>query len=70
MFLDHEELVKLTGYNLVGWQVKWLKDNRYIFELNAKEEPVVSRSYVEFRLGGTNAAPERKRTEVNLEGVS
>lgn len=57
MFLNAEQLRELTGCSRIAQQIEWLREHRYAFELDAKGRPVVLRSYVEGRLGGTITAP-------------
>ena len=67
--LTSDELERLTGYAAAGWQAKWLRQHRWVFEINARGEPVVSRTYADSRLGGNTAAAPRGKTRVNLENV-
>ena len=53
MFLTPDQVRELTGCARVAQQIEWLREHRYAFELDAKGRPVVLRSYVEGRLGGT-----------------
>lgn len=56
MFLTHEELKTLTGYELPGWQLRWLKSHHWKHELAANGRPVVSKAYANSRLSDTEAA--------------
>jgi hypothetical protein len=56
MFLDDEELERLTGYVRHSAQVRWLRSHGWNFEVAASGRPVVSRSYSESKLGGANSA--------------
>jgi len=56
MFLTPDQVRELTGCARVAQQIDWLRSHRYAFELNDKGRPVVLRSYVEARLGGTIAS--------------
>lgn len=51
MFLNDDELHELTGYELHGWQRRWLKAHGYAFEVAANGRPVVLRALVERKLG-------------------
>lgn len=53
MFLDHDELEDLTGYKRAADQRRWLIQNGYKHELDARNRPKVLRSHVEQRLGGS-----------------
>lgn len=56
MFLTPDQVRELTGCARVAQQIDWLKARNYAFDLDAKGRPVVLRSYVEGRLGGTIAS--------------
>lgn len=68
MFLSREQLDYLVGDSRPFMQRRWLRERRWIFEENARGEPVVLASYAEQRLGTSNQVP-RARTKVNLEHV-
>lgn len=57
MFLTPDQVRELTGCARVAQQIEWLKARNYAFDLDAKGRPVVLRSYVEGRLGGTITSP-------------
>jgi hypothetical protein len=48
--LNQEELHELTGYEVPAWQIKWLKERGWVFEVSRKR-PKVSRAYFEQRMG-------------------
>ena len=56
MFLTREEVRELTGYKRKSDQARFLRDNRYPFELDKDGNPKVPRMAVESRfqvkLGG------------------
>lgn len=56
MFLNADQVRELTGSARTAQQIEWLKDRHYAFDLDAKGRPVILRSYVEGRLGGTITA--------------
>jgi hypothetical protein len=59
MFLTPAEIMTLTGYQLPAHQIRWLKRFGYFFEVAASGRPIVSRAYVEARLGVKAAAPAK-----------
>lgn len=67
MFLTDEELVTLTGYQLAGWQIRWLKQHGWRFEVSATGRPVIARSYAEQRMCG--GAPAPSSVTLNLEAI-
>jgi hypothetical protein len=59
LFLEPGDIAKLTGCKRRKDQLAWLKAEGYPFKLNKRGEIVVSRAYVEHRLGvGAAPAPE------------
>lgn len=62
LFLSQSELEDMTDRTSVRYQVAWLKDHGYPFELSALGKPKVLRAYVQQRLGLAIAEP-LKHTE-------
>lgn len=59
MFLDPAEIAKLTGYKRRANQLLWLKDEGYPHKVNRRGEIIISRAYVEAKLGlGKPPPPE------------
>jgi hypothetical protein len=54
MFLNDQELEQLTGYRRKAWQIRWLRNRRFRFELDALGQPQVLRAYVEKRMSDGN----------------
>lgn len=52
MFLTREEIQELTGYEVPGWQCKWLDSHGYKYEKSAIGRPVVLKAYVTAKLSG------------------
>jgi len=50
MFLEPEEILKLTGYRRHADQRRWLEQHRWRFEVSATGAPVVSRAHAESNL--------------------
>lgn len=61
VFLEDEEIKKLTGRKMKGYQIKALRNMGIPFFVNATGHPVVTRSAVD---GKTDAEPPVKRTWV------
>lgn len=59
MFLTAEEIAELTGYKLPAHQRRWLTAHGYPHDVAASGKPVVSRAYVDTRLGGRAPAPAK-----------
>jgi hypothetical protein len=51
MFLDREEVKFLTGYLRAADQIKWLRNNKVAFMVNAAGYPIVSKTTVQRMLG-------------------
>ena len=60
MFLDADELRKLTGYRTPKYQAHWLATRGWVYEMDAAGRPVVAREYAEKKLGITDAKREPK----------
>lgn len=56
LFLTEEELAELTGRSRSDCQRRWLEKNGWIHTVNLNGRPVVSRAYVEKRLGAGQVA--------------
>jgi Domain of unknown function (DUF4224) len=61
-FLDHDEIVRLTGRKQPARQVAYLRERGYLFDINAAGYPLVLRSAVEARL--MDKPPRRPRLEL------
>lgn len=55
-FLDTQEIALLTGYKTHTDQIRWLRDRGFVFLVNARNAPVVSRTYCRQRLSGKAAS--------------
>lgn len=55
-FLDPKEMAQLTGYRTNADQIRWLRDRGFVFFVNARNAPVVSRAYCRRRLSGETAS--------------
>lgn len=51
LFLTHDEMQELTGYQLPHFQALWLIDHGYPFERTNSGKPRVLRAYIQQRLG-------------------
>lgn len=49
MFLEDEELAKLTGYKFKSKQIEWLRAEAIPFRVSATGHPVVTRGAIEGR---------------------
>lgn len=46
LFLAKDEMRELTGYIRHSMQIAWLRNNRYVFEVNKEGVPKVLRSHL------------------------
>lgn len=53
LFLTHEELTELTGYQTPKGHTRWLEKNRWRFVLTRSQQARVSRDYFLERMGST-----------------
>lgn len=67
MFLTPEELKTLTGYEVAGWQSRWLHRHNWVHERAANGRIVVSRAYAESRLSGVQQA--KPAVVMNLDAI-
>lgn len=51
MFLDRSEVRVLTGYVRAADQIRWLRDNKVAFMVNAAGIPIVAKVTIETMLG-------------------
>jgi len=61
MFLNQEELIKLTGYKQRASQIKWLREHGIRFLVGGDDQPKIMLTQVEELIG---AAPKSKRKKV------
>lgn len=61
MFLAAKDIEVLTGRKRRQYQINWLAEHGFPFEVNAAGVPVVLRSFVEQRLGGKVTTKRRAR---------
>jgi len=57
-FLTQTEIRELTGYSVRLRQISWLANNRWPFELDGFNRPVVLRSVMECRLSDPDSKQE------------
>lgn len=55
MFLTGDELKDLTGYKLAAYQIRWLREHGWIFEIARDGRPKVLRAHAIQRLGGVDS---------------
>lgn len=54
--LSSDEVSAITGHKRKAEQVRWLSDNKWRFELNAAQDPVIGRWYARMKLAGVDLA--------------
>jgi hypothetical protein len=52
LMLTDAELIELTGFKRQGKQVRWLKDNKFKFRINAIGRPRVDRTHYMVMMSG------------------
>jgi len=57
-FLTEQEIHDLTGCRVRQLQIRWLASRRWPFELDHYKRPVVLRSVMECKIGGSDATQE------------
>ena len=67
MFLTPAEMRELTDRTYARYQIAWLTENSWKFEIGAAGNPKVSRSYAEQRMVG---GLKPKRRGPRLEGLA
>jgi hypothetical protein len=65
LLLTQDELVELTGYKVPKFQVQWLKERGWRFELNRLGRPRVDREYYRQQMGVQGASPEPPEAQPN-----
>lgn len=58
MLLTIEELSELTGYKIAKYQIQWLRERGWRFELNRLGQPRVDRDYYRQQMGNQAATVE------------
>lgn len=69
LFLNHDELSRLTGHKQIGRQVRALQRMHIYFEENPIGEILVSRSYIEKRFSGQSNNPAVFEGTPNYEAI-
>ncbi|MFG0419643.1 MULTISPECIES: DUF4224 domain-containing protein [Pseudomonas] len=72
-FLDEEEVVRITGYQIPSKQIAWLAKNGWQYTLTRARRPVVGRVYARLKMAGvkptaTNAATETWTLDLSRVG--
>lgn len=58
-FLSKDELITLTGYKDIPYQLSWLDNNGWIYIVNSRGKPVVGREYCNTRMAGAQIIGNR-----------
>lgn len=56
MLLTPSEITDLTGYRVPAYQIRWLREHGWVFEVGADRRPKVLAAYANRRLGGEESA--------------
>lgn len=66
LFLEHDELVALTGRKFKSRQIEWLRQNGVPFRVSATGHPVVTRASI---LGHPSSSGEKPRWTPRVVGA-
>ena len=67
MFLSHEEVARLTGYQRPSAQIRWLRKRGYRFEINGLGDPVVA--IAEYTRKNVGSGEYKRHQEPNWEAM-
>lgn len=72
-FLDEEEVVRITGYQIPSKQIAWLANNGWQYALTRARRPIVGRVYARLKMAGvkpsaTNATAETWTLDLSRVG--
>jgi hypothetical protein len=67
VWLTPAQLLELTDRRYAKHQIRWLRENNYVFEIGGTGKPKVLRAYAEQRQGLTVAV---KRSGPRLDGLA
>ena len=72
-FLDEEEVVRITGYQIPSKQIAWLANNGWQYTLTRARRPIVGRVYARLKMAGvkpsvTNATAETWTLDLSRVG--
>lgn len=62
-FLDEEEVVRITGYQMPSKQIAWLANNGWQYTLTRARRPIVGRVYARLKLAGVKPNAANATTE-------
>lgn len=66
MLLKPGEVEEITGYAYPAYQIRWLRQNRWAFEVGGDGRPKVLRSYAESRMSGQSQDKPKQKPELKL----
>lgn len=72
-FLNEEEVVRITGYQIPSKQIAWLANNGWQYTLTRARRPIVGRVYARLKMAGvkpsaTNATAETWTLDLSRVG--
>jgi hypothetical protein len=72
-FLEEDEVVRITGYQIPSKQIAWLANNGWQYTLTRARRPVVGRVYARLKMAGvkpnvTNATAETWTLDLSRVG--
>ncbi|WP_175649924.1 DUF4224 domain-containing protein [Pseudomonas sp. Marseille-P9899] len=62
-FLDEEEVVRITGYQLPSKQIAWLANNGWQYTLTRSRRPIVGRVYARLKMAGVKPTATNSMAE-------
>lgn len=69
-FLSRQELKELTGRAFRDHQIAWLRENSYVFEINAAGNILVAKGYVDKRFGVVESFKKPEEWSPNFEALT
>lgn len=62
-FLEEDEVVRITGYQIPSKQIAWLANNGWQYTLTRARRPVVGRVYARLKMAGVKPNAPNATTE-------
>lgn len=55
MFLSPDDITELTGYKIPAYQIRWLRERGWVFEIGGDGRPKILTAHAMQRLGGVDS---------------
>jgi hypothetical protein len=63
-FLDEDEVVRITGYQIPSKQITWLARNGWQYTLTRSRRPIIGRMYARLKLAGVKPTATNATTDI------